>query len=56
MKKVIAIFALAFVVMSCGSASTEATTDSTAVATDSAVVATDSAAVDTAAAPTAEVK
>ena len=47
MKKVIAIFALAFVVMSCGSSSSnEATTDSTAVAADSsAAVTTDSAAV-----------
>ena len=46
MKKVIAIFALAFVVMSCGSStSNEATNDSTAVAVDSAVVTTDSAAV-----------
>lgn len=46
MKKVIAIFALAFVVMSCGtSTSNEAKTDSTAVSTDTAAVATDSAAV-----------
>ena len=41
MKKVIAIFAIATLV-ACGSASTEATTDSTAVAVDSSVVATDS--------------
>ena len=57
MKKVLAIFALAFVVMSCGSSSTEQAADSTAVATDTAVVATDSVAVDSAAtAPAAEVK
>lgn len=57
MKKVIAIFALAFVVMSCGSSSTEQTSDSTAVAVDSAAVKTDSVAVDSAAtAPAAEVK
>jgi PBP1b-binding outer membrane lipoprotein LpoB len=54
MKKVIAIFALAFVVMSCGSSSTEKAADSTAVAVDSAAVKTDSVAVDTTAA--AEVK
>ena len=46
MKKVIAIFALAFVVMSCGSqSSTESVNDSTAVANDTATVAVDSAAV-----------
>lgn len=56
MKKVLAIFALAFVVMSCGSSSTEATTDSTAVAVDTASVKTDSVAVDTTATPAAEVK
>lgn len=57
MKKVFAIFALAFVVMSCGSSSTEQTSDSTAVAVDSAAVTTDSTAVDSAAtAPAAEVK
>jgi PBP1b-binding outer membrane lipoprotein LpoB len=46
MKKVIAIIALAFVAMSCGSqSSTESVNDSTAVANDTATVAVDSAAV-----------
>jgi uncharacterized protein YcfL len=43
MKKVFAIFAITMLV-ACGGASTEATTDSTAVVVDSAAVATDSTA------------
>jgi len=46
MKKVIAIFALAFVVMSCGNqSSTESVSDSTAVANDTTAVAVDTTAV-----------
>ena len=46
MKKVIAIFALAFVVLSCGNqSSTESVSDSTAVANDTTAVAVDTTAV-----------
>ena len=46
MKKVIAIIALAFVAMSCGSqSSTESVSDSTAVANDTTAVAVDTTAV-----------
>ena len=44
MKKVFAIFAITMLV-ACGGASTEATTDSTATTVDSTTVATDSTAV-----------